>query len=105
MPSEIKAVEGALRVIGGRPHKGDPGMNVHLDLSSAERWELLANYAPWSIHVDVHEGQETTATLHDCGRSISARLSPDDAAQLAARLAPDLHIEPLEMFQGRRGRR
>jgi hypothetical protein len=30
-------------------------MSVELDLSSADAWDLLVRYAPWSINVDLYD--------------------------------------------------
>jgi hypothetical protein len=53
MPPDAEAAEDVLWAKDRHQHKRDPGMNVALDLSSADDWDLLVRYAPWSINVDV----------------------------------------------------
>ncbi len=102
MPSDAEAAEDMLRGRGKLQHKRDPGMNVVLDLSDAKDWDLLNRYAPWSINVDVYDaGDDLIANLHDCGLSVSARLSADQAARLTDALAGHLHVETEEAFQAR----
>jgi len=101
MPPEVQAAEAALHAKGKLQHKGDPGMNVKLDLSLVQDWDLLARYAPWSINIDLYDTNEEIAILHDCGHDISARLSPHEATRLSAHLADDLHIETLDDFKAR----
>lgn len=77
-------------------------MNVALDLASADDWDLLTRYAPWSINVDIYAaGDDLIANFHDCGLLVSARLSPDQAARLTDALARHLHVETEEAFQAR----
>jgi hypothetical protein len=71
-----------------------------LDLSSADGWDLLARYAPWSINVDVYDAAgDLVANFHDSGHDVTARLSADQAAQLSDDLREVLHIEKFEPFQ------
>jgi hypothetical protein len=100
MPPDARAAEEALTARGKQQHKRDPGMNVELDLSSADGWDLLARYAPWSINVDVYDAaDDLVANFHDSGHDVTARLSADQAAQLSDDLREVLHIEKFEPFQ------
>ena len=84
-------------------HKRDPGMNVELDLSDADDWDLLARYAPWSINVDLYDAtDDLIANFHDCGHDVTARLSADQATRLSDDLVGMLRIETLEAFQARK---
>ena len=94
MPPDAEAAEQVLWTIGKQQHRRDPGMNVELDLSCAEGWDLLDRCAPWSINVDVYdvEGDEIV-NFHDCGLLVTARLTVDQAAKLATDLSDALHVE------------
>ena len=46
MPPNIEAAEDALWALGKRQHKRDPGMNVELDLTNADAWDLLEKVCP-----------------------------------------------------------
>jgi hypothetical protein len=84
--------------LGKRQHRGDPGLGVQLDLSTIEHRDLLARYAPWSIDVNVYgEDDLLLANFHDCAFSIGARLSADEASELAAMLGDDFQLKPLEL--------
>lgn len=97
---EAAAAEEALMNLGKRQHRGDPGMGVQLDLSTTEHRDLLARYAPWSIDVDLYGADDVlVANFHDCAYSIGALLTPDEASDLAARLADELHLKPLDLDQ------
>lgn len=68
MPPDAGVAEEALRAKGKQQHKGDPGMNVELDPSNPEDWDLLTRFAPWSINVDIYDcTDELIANFHDCG--------------------------------------
>ncbi len=55
----------------------DPGMAIELDPTDETDWALLRDYAAWSIHVELSEGftRETVAILHDCGDSVTGKLT------------------------------
>jgi hypothetical protein len=102
MPPDAEAAQEALRAKGKQQHKRDPGMNVELDLSNAEDWDLLTRYAPWSINVDLNDrNDDLIANLHDCGHDVTARLSAGQAARLSEDLGDLLHLESLEAFHAR----
>lgn len=94
MPPDAEAAEQALWTIGKQQHRRDPGMNVELDLSDAQGWDLLDRYAPWSINVDVYDAVgDEIVNFHDCGLLVTALLTVDQAAMLAADLGDALHVE------------
>ena len=103
MPPDAEAAEDALWAKGKRQHKRDPGMNVELDLSDADDWDLLTRYAPWSINVDLYDAtDDLIANFHDCGHDVTARLSADQATRLSHDLVGMLRIDTLEAFQARK---
>lgn len=94
MPPDAEAAEDALWTMGKQQHKRDPGMNVELDLSNPEGWDLLDRYAPWSINVDVYDAAgDELVNFHDCGLTVSAQLTVDQAPMLATDVGDALHVE------------
>ena len=73
-------------------------MNVELDLSSTDDWDLVVRYAPWSINVDVYDPADyVIANFQDCGHLVSTRLSADPAGLLADELAGHLRVETVDL--------
>jgi hypothetical protein len=102
MPPDASEAEEALWATGKQQHKRDPGMNIEFDLSSADGWDLLNRYAPWSINVDLYDANDDLiANFHDCAHDVNALLSADEAVRLSDELGELLHIEALEAFQAR----
>lgn len=88
MPAEICDAEAQLRARGrtGFLHS-DPWMAVPVDRSDDATWDLVRRYASWSINTDLY-GTESPplASFHDCGYSLVARLTAEEAADLTRRL-------------------
>jgi hypothetical protein len=77
-----------LREAGRARGSGDPGMGIELDPADAPSWDVLRTYAPWSINVDlVADADRMIAWLHDCGCSVTAELTADEAVQVTRQLA------------------
>lgn len=88
MPPDVAEAQRWLRQQGSKQHRGDAGMNVEVGVVDAHHWANLCRYAPWSIHVELYgEGHAPLATLHDCGYSVTAHLTPAEATDLGGRLA------------------
>lgn len=88
MPAEICDVEARLRARGrtGFLHS-DPWMAVPVDRSDEDTWDLLRRYASWSINTDLYGTEPPPlASFHDCGYSVVARLTAEEAADLTRRL-------------------
>lgn len=96
LTARAQAAQDELRARGALRRRGDPGMAVNLDPTYPPDWELLRAYASWSIHVELDGSEGSLATLHDCGHSISARLSQAEADQLNRAPAGTLRVEALK---------
>ncbi|MBB2924498.1 hypothetical protein [Cellulomonas cellasea] len=97
MPAEIRDAEAGLRGSGrtGFLHS-DPWMAVPVDRSDEAAWDLVRRYASWSINVDLYGTEPPPlATFHDCGHSIVARLTAEEAADLTRRLKGIAPVRPL----------
>jgi hypothetical protein len=106
LPTEASTAQEALRALGERQHRRDPGMNIALDLTRREDCDLLRRYAPWSINVDLYDATgDLIANFHDCGHDVSALLTHVQAMQLSDGLAGQLHIEALKGGPSRKSRR
>lgn len=91
---ELMALSSAQRKGKRRFHRPSEGMQVDLRASNDQEWGLLVSYAPWSINVDLYGRlDEHIGTFHDCAFSITVKLSPDEAALLAADLAGTIHLD------------
>lgn len=102
MPPDVAEAGRWLQQRGLDRHAGDPGMGVEVQVSD-DGWEVACRYAPWSIHVELFgDGPSPIGTLHDCGFTITADLSPAEAAALASRLAGISGLIPLHELQERR---
>jgi len=96
LPEPARAAQDELRARGAlHRRRRDPGMGVELDPADPADWALLRAFVAWSIHVELDSAGATLATLHDCGRSISADLSSAEADRLGSTLAGALRVEPL----------
>jgi hypothetical protein len=57
-------------------------MRIELDPADARSWDTLRTYASWSINVElVADAHRQIASLHDCGYSVTAELTPAEASQ------------------------
>ncbi len=92
-----------LRQQGANQHRDAPGMSVEVDVLDAGNWEILCRYAPWSIHVELYgDRDEPLATLHDCGYSVTADLTPAEATAISSRLAGMSDLIPLHQLREQR---
>lgn len=104
MPTDVAEAGRWLRHRGLDRHAGDPGMAVEVQVSD-DGWEVACLYAPWSIHVELFgDCPSPIGTLHDCGYTITADLSPAEAAALTSRLARISGLVPLHELHERRRR-
>ncbi len=95
MPPDVASVEARLRDMGRQPGHGDPGMGVEVALDE-DGWQLVRTYASWSIHVELRDDiGGDLGTFHDCGYSVTAELTDDEAAALRRRLAGIAPLTPL----------
>ncbi len=95
LPAPARAAQDELRARGASRRRGDPGMAVELDPADPQDWALLRAFAAWSIHVELDSAGGTLAVLHDCGRSISAELSPAEADGLGRALGGEVRVAAL----------
>jgi hypothetical protein len=88
LPSPVEQAQTALRALGAKQRRRDPGMGIKVRADDVEEWMLLREYAAWSIHVDLwsHSGRDL-GTLHDCAHSIVLRLTTEQRVSLDAALA------------------
>jgi len=105
LPAEVEAAQGLLRG-RAKPRSRwgwwgeDSWMALPVDPQDEEQWGALRTYAAWSIHVALYgtNSGEDLGCLHDCGSSISAALTDQEAADLAAALSA---VGPLILDDGR----
>lgn len=101
LPAEVDKAQHSLRELGARQHGGDAGMGVQIWRGSPE-WDLVAAYAPWSIHVELRaKNGRCLATLHDCGFAVTAELTADEAATLRQRVSEVSRLVLLSEFRER----
>ena len=77
---------------------GDPGMGIELDPSDDNSWDVVRTYASWSIHVELAadaDAFQVIACLHDCGYSVTAELTTDEAVEVSRKLADIVPVVPL----------
>ena len=105
MPEHVREAQESLRARGRaqRPGKHDPGMFVAVSRNDSDGWCLVRTYASWSINVALYyaDGVRSIATLHDCGYSITAKLTPTEVALLTERLQ---HLSAVVMLPTSRKR-
>lgn len=103
MPPDVAEAQRWLRQRGANQHPRDPGMSVEVDVLDAGHWETLCRYAPWSIHVELYGDRDAPlATLHDCGYSVAADLTPAEATALSSRLEGMSALIPLHHLREQR---
>jgi hypothetical protein len=103
MPPDVAEAQQWLRQEGASQQGGDPGMSVEMNSLDADHWPIICRYAPWSIHVDLYgDGDAPLATLHDCGYSVTADLTPAEATALGSRLAGVSGLTLLHQVRERR---
>lgn len=87
MPDEIRSVQATLKEIGSVQHGRDPGMGIDLDLSDPMHARLLELFAPWSINVDLLGPRRLDmGCFHDCALGVHFLATPEQAAEITARL-------------------
>jgi hypothetical protein len=96
LPPEVAQAQRWLRDVGRARGHGDPGMGIELDPADDSSWDVLRTYASWSINVDLlTDGNRQIAQLHDCGYSVTAELTADEAVKVARKLADIAPVVPL----------
>jgi hypothetical protein len=96
LPPEVAQAQRWLRDVGLSRGHGDPGMGIELDPADDSSWDVLLTYASWSINVDLlSDRNRQIAQLHDCGFSVTAELTADEAVQLTRKLADIAPVVPL----------
>jgi hypothetical protein len=86
-----------LRAKGRVRGSGDPGMGIELDPADDGSWEVVRTYASWSIHVELTadaDAHQVIACLHDCGYSVTAELTTEEAVQVSRKLADIVPVVP-----------
>jgi hypothetical protein len=96
LPPEVAQAQQWLRDVGLARGHGDPGMGIELDPADDSSWDVLLTYASWSINVDLlTDRNRQIAQLHDCGYSVTAELTADEAVQVTRKLADIAPVVPL----------
>lgn len=96
MPPEVREAETQIAAKGEARKRSNLGrMNVELDPENDDEWQQLCTYAAWSINVDLFQDGRSLATFHDSGSSITARLTPLQAAPMNESLPSGLQMVPL----------
>lgn len=94
MPAEVQAAQEELMHLGGRD------VGIALDLQEAEHRHLLNVFAPWSIQVDIFDGEDRLiANFHDCGHDVVLVPLNHDIKRVQS-LLPDLPIAKLRPDTG-----
>ena len=104
LSDEAAEAERWLLAKGALQRRWDSGITVQLDPTDNDHWAVLLRYAPWSINVDLcaNSDPKAIATLHDCAGSVTAYLTPDEAANLAETVAAVAPVLPLDLLHARR---
>lgn len=99
MPDHVREAEAALRLIAGQEQQ-----HTRLDLTdTASAWPAFQTYASWSIDVDLHAQDGTLlGSFHDCGYSITAELTDDEARDLQQRIRSISPVRPLAEIHAQR---
>lgn len=88
LPGPVEQAQAALRALGAKRRRRDPGMGIKVRADDVEQWTLLREYAAWSIHVELwSDSGRHLGTLHDCAHSIVLRLTTEQRTSLDAALA------------------
>jgi hypothetical protein len=98
LPPVVVQAQDWLREKGRVRGSGDPGMGIELDPADDRSWEVVRTYASWSIHVELTadaDGYQVIASLHDCGYSVTAELTTDEAAEVSRKLDNNVPVVPL----------
>ena len=102
-PDDVAEAERWLIAKGASNRPGDPGWAIELDPADSEHWTNLRLYAPWSINADLYAESDPRpiATLHDCGYSVTAYLTQNEATELAEAVAVVAPVLPLAVLHAR----
>lgn len=100
MPELVRRAERELAAVGRQRRPRFGASDVLMDVVVAKRdpaWSAFVTYSSWSINVEL-EGAESEwlGTLHDCGYSVVASLTADEADAVRARLTGVAPLTPLE---------
>jgi hypothetical protein len=98
LPPVVVQAQDWLREKGRVRGSGDPGMGIELDPADDPSWEFVRTYASWSIHVELTadaEANQVIACLHDCGYSVTAELTTDEAVEVSHKLDNRVPVLPL----------
>jgi len=90
LPPVVVQEQDWLREKGRVRGSGDPGMGIELDPADDRSWEVVRTYASWSIHAELtadEEAYQVIASLHDCGYSVTAELTTEEAVEVSRKLA------------------
>jgi hypothetical protein len=103
MPEDIRTVQAWLRELSARQTRRGTGMGIEIRPADSPGWDFLRAYTPWSIHAQVFDAaMATAATFHDCGYSIIALLTAEEAAELGDTLPAGHALELLIQVHARR---
>lgn len=99
MPDHVREAETALRLVARQEQQ-----DSRLDLTATDSaWPAFQTYASWSIDVDLHAQDGTLlGGFHDCGYSITAELTDDEARDLQERIRSISPVRPLGEIHARR---
>jgi hypothetical protein len=89
LPFAVVQAQDWLRERGRARGSGDPGMGIELDPADDRSWEVVRTYASWSIHVELTadaDAHHVIACLHDCGYSVTADLTTEEAVEVSRKL-------------------
>lgn len=98
LPPVVVQAQDWLREKGRARGSGDPGMGIELDPSDDSSWDVVRTYASWSINVELTadpDAYQVIACLHDCGSSVTAELTTDEAVEVSRKLADSVPVVPL----------
>jgi hypothetical protein len=98
LPPVVVQAQDWLREKGRARGSGDPGMGIELDPLDDRSWDVVRTYASWSIHVELAadaDAYQVIACLHDCGYSVTAELTTEEAVEVSRKLADIVPVVPL----------
>ena len=104
LPPAVAQAQDWLREKGRARGAGDPGMGIELDPADDRSWDVVRTYASWSIHVELAadaDAYQIIACLHDCGYSVTAELTTDEADEVRRKLADIVPVVPLHEVRDR----
>ncbi|WP_298457643.1 hypothetical protein [uncultured Cellulomonas sp.] len=103
MQEDVRRAEAQLVAEAERRKKRGSDGRLGLVVSTGDlEWSAVESYAGWSINVDLTGADgEDLATFHDCGYSVVAELTDDEAVVLRARLAAIAPVNLLSDIHGR----